>query len=510
METIQNYNLYCGLVENEDELFDVDGENVELKLKHLKSRMQAKKHGNKRKKSKNSCSSYKSEKSEPERGRTKSCNEDDDLLFDSNKYFDSLQHFQMTDTTMATSSPFKSSNPSLSFLQTSHKSPAHLASGKLEYSENNLTSANNGANLFVLLAANRNKAKTAAKTMNSSSEKIDAKNTPVKVGLETNFLSPTTTSRLLDINKKHMCRNLIHSYLDIVPSLSLNNDLLGASSFQDGNEPTSFIRQTSHEPISKTANAKNVDGSGANSNRGPVSSVSVSTTNTSDSNITTSHSLNLPQSMLESMSQVSSNYSIDKSSSTLPTRGAESVVTDTETNRSSLKKSSANLMKKKSLKNDIELEEGEESDVLNEIFKVNQWLTDNHRNKSVLLSQLLSESQNNEEDEDSEEDQIVPNSEPIGSSSSGNKGSSGENNDSAIDISSYGSISNLSKTSSKKTRVKWQSFTKYYRLNLQHNSKDLSKYQISAMSCEELMMLRKLALSQFSKLLERQHSSMIR
>lgn len=296
-------------------------------------------------------------------------------------------------------------------------------------------------------------------------------------------------------------------FLDIVPSVSLNNDLLGASSFHGGNEQASFIRQTSHEPISKKTNAKNINTSGAISNRGPVSSVSVSTTNTSDSNITTSHSLNLPQSMLESMSQVSSNYSIDKSSSTLPTRGAESVVTDTETNRSSVK---FNLMKKKSLKNDIELEESEESDVLNEIYKVNQWLTDNHRNKSVLLSQMLSESQNNEEDEDSEEDQIVPSIDPICSGSSGNKGSSGENNDSAIDISSYGSISNLSKTSSKKTRVKWQSFTKYYRLNLQHSSKDLFKYQISAISCEQLMMLRKLALAQFSKLLERQHSSMIR
>lgn len=199
LEAVQNYNLYCGLVENEDELFDIDGENAELKIKYLKSRMKLKKQGN-RKKSKNSCSSGKSERSEPERGRTKSCNEDDGELFDSNKYFDSLQHFQMTDPAVTTSSPFKSSNPSLSFLQSTKKSPTHLASkvnnsGTLEYGENNLSSANNGANLFVLLAANRNKAnQTAAKTMNSSSEKIDAKNMPVKTGFETNLLSPTSKS----------------------------------------------------------------------------------------------------------------------------------------------------------------------------------------------------------------------------------------------------------------------------------------------------------------------------
>ncbi len=44
---------------------------------------------------------------------------------------------------------------------------------------------------------------------------------------------------------------------------------------------------------------------------------------------------------------------------------------------------------------------------------------------------------------------------------------------------------------------------------MQHNTA-WSKYQISAISCEQLMALRKLALLQFSKLLERQHSSMIR
>lgn len=206
LETVQNYNLYSSLVENEDELFDIDCENAELKTKNLKSRMKLKKQVN-RKKSKNSCSSGKSERSELERGRTKSCNEDDGELFDSNKYFDSLQHFQMTDSTMAISSPFKRSNPSLSFLQCTNKSSALLTSkvnnnGTLEYDENNLSSANNGANLFVLLAANRNKAnQTAAKTMNSSSEKIDAKNTPVKAGFETNFLSPTSKFIIKDSKK---------------------------------------------------------------------------------------------------------------------------------------------------------------------------------------------------------------------------------------------------------------------------------------------------------------------
>jgi hypothetical protein len=90
-----------------------------------------------------------------------------------------------------------------------------------------------------------------------------------------------------------------------------------------------------------------------------------------------------------------------------------------------------------------------------------------------------------------------------------------ETNDSAIDMRSYGSLSTISKTqtaiTAHRTRCNWQSFTKYYNLHFfNSNNQTWSKYQISAMSLEQLMALRKLALIQFSKLIERQHSSMIR
>lgn len=78
--------------------------------------------------------------------------------------------------------------------------------------------------------------------------------------------------------------------------------------------------------------------------------------------------------------------------------------------------------------------------------------------------------------------------------------------DSAIDIRSYSSISNSSKSS----RVNWQSFTKNYRNHFFHQLNTWSKYQISAMSLEQIMALRKLALIQFSKLVEKQHSTMIK
>jgi hypothetical protein len=100
----------------------------------------------------------------------------------------------------------------------------------------------------------------------------------------------------------------------------------------------------------------------------------------------------------------------------------------------------------------------EETDVLNEIFKVNQWLKDNHHNNSKLgvtelleavkmnqsnqnlidsiLSQEVLSEVNNEDDEDYDEDEQE--SHVNSGDQAGNKGSSGENNDSAIDISSYG------------------------------------------------------------------------
>ncbi len=67
-----------------------------------------------------------------------------------------------------------------------------------------------------------------------------------------------------------------------------------------------------------------------------------------------------------------------------------------------------------------------------------------------------------------------------------------------------------SKASSSKSRINWQSFTKSYRYYFQSAETTWSKYQISAMSLEQIMALRKLALIQFSKLVERQHSNMIR
>ena len=60
-------------------------------------------------------------------------------------------------------------------------------------------------------------------------------------------------------------------------------------------------------------------------------------------------------------------------------------------------------------------------------------------------------------------------------------------------------------------RIRWESFNKYYRSNFQQtHSIPTANYQISAMSLEQIMLLRKLALLQFSKLLERQHSTMHR
>lgn len=478
-EQNEDFNLYCNHIQNENGKFDNKHNKNKMKLQNSKN---SDKIVNGKNELENSISQNKANQ-ETTRVRRKSTENDDELV-DSNRYFNSLQHFQLNN--QKTINAFKSSMSNYSFKKTKLFNNSEKSVESVNYE--NLSSANNGANLFVLLAANRKKStiNEGKININSSLEKFETKS-PVKIHSESNFLSPYK-----------------------VPSASLNNNLLN-SSHPEENEQGSFIRQTSHEPISKkNAHINNNINTNANrNNMAPISSVSVSTTNTSDSNITTSHSLNLPQNMLESMSQVSSNYSIDKSSSTLAMREVSEA-------KKTLKKSSQ----------EIDLEESEESDVLNEIFKVNQWLRDNHRNKnsSTIMTQLMEnkfdESQNqnqnsiesilsntlsevNNEDEYDEGDQVVS------TDMTGNKGCSGENNDSAIDISSYGSVSNLSKVSSKTTRVKWQSFTKYYRLNLQHNA-TLSKYQISTISCEQLMALRKLALIQFSKLLERQHSSMIR
>ncbi|CAF0915176.1 unnamed protein product [Brachionus calyciflorus] len=184
----------------------------------------------------------------------------------------------------------------------------------------------------------------------------------------------------------------------------------------------------------------------------------------------------------------------------------------------------------------IELE-SEKSDVLNEIFKVDNWLRDNrntyHQNKkeyskrlnnsSRLPSVAISEDEDNfctknldpcnnlsnknsicfYEDENDDND--------VNSNNDAKAKYSSETTDSAIDVRSYGSISTLSKASSSKSRVNWQSFSKYYHYYFfQSMNTTWSKYQIAAMSLEQLMALRKLALIQFSKLVERQHSTMIR
>lgn len=96
------------------------------------------------------------------------------------------------------------------------------------------------------------------------------------------------------------------------------------------------------------------------------------------------------------------------------------------------------------------------------------------------------------------------------SQSAGNKCSSSfETNDSAIDVRSYSSISTLSRNSSSR-RVNWHSFHKHYHNHFFQSVNTWSKYQISALSLEQIMALRKLALIQFSKLVERQHSKMIK
>jgi len=151
------------------------------------------------------------------------------------------------------------------------------------------------------------------------------------------------------------------------------------------------------------------------------------------------------------MSQISSIYSIDKSSSTLP-KVDYGRVKSTDSN------SKETLIKKISTSTNS----SEEADVLNEIFKVNQWLKDNHhkhsklgiiehleniktdqRNQglidSILNQEVLSEVNNEDDDEYDDDDQEI-NIDGNTGDQVGNKGSSGENNDSAIDISSYGLI----------------------------------------------------------------------
>lgn len=83
-------------------------------------------------------------------------------------------------------------------------------------------------------------------------------------------------------------------------------------------------------------------------------------------------------------------------------------------------------------------------------------------------------------------------------------------NDSAIDVRSYSSISTLSRNSSASRRVNWHSFHKHYHNHFIQSVNTWSKYQISALALEQIMALRKLALIQFSKLVERQHSKMIK
>ena len=138
----------------------------------------------------------------------------------------------------------------------------------------------------------------------------------------------------------------------------------------------------------------------------------------------------------------------------------------------------------------------------------NNSMTKNVRQHQYQQDAVSEDSMNNKASND--EDNIEGSTKQTRLPTIGAASSSYETNDSAVDMRSYGSISIHSKASSNKSRINWQSFSKSYRYYFQSTETTWSKYQISAMSLEQIMSLRKLALIQFSKLVERQHSNMIR
>ena len=70
-------------------------------------------------------------------------------------------------------------------------------------------------------------------------------------------------------------------------------------------------------------------------------------------------------------------------------------------------------------------------------------------------------------------------------------------------------LQRLFRKSSKRQRVMWQSFKQKYVLNLNQkygNDQKWFDYQISALSLEEIMSLKKMAFIQLSKLAQRQNT----
>lgn len=399
------------------------------------------------------------------------------------------------------------------------------------------------SNLLVPLMLVANRRKNSTVSINSKNE--DSCETPKKPSIQLSpsdyelinssaNATPTNQSSTLG-NKTSLNAN------SLVPSTSINNGLLPTP-----NLPGEQERRCSHDPniekLHKTyINNVKLGGTAV------VSSASVSTTNTdSTSNILNSALTNLdspPASKLTSIRYTLNNIKKSKNS--------QSNSNSKSNNRNYIKLSNSinaakNVVKNQSINSNdpidsdkLELESSEKSDVLNEINKVNKWLRDtkNHHSKSpssaaakehkkmakIPPSMTISEDEDNytinERNVDGINNKIAglslysyddEDNETENTNEAKTKHSY-ETTDSAIDIRSYGSISTLSKTSSINSRVNWQSFSKYYRLQFyQHMDTTWTKYQISAMSLEQLMALRKLALIQFSKLVERQHSTMIR
>ncbi len=169
----ENYNLYYS------ENYDEDYDEIEMRQKNLDNRLSFNQkitdiNNNSKDRFSNSSEKQKqanglkvSDSLNPTSRRMSADTEDDDLMINSNKYFNSLQHFQFGKT----SDEFKKANDLCT----------------TSYGED-LNSANNGANLFVLLATKRN-----TNAIESRSN-LDLMKTPVKNNSTSNFLSPTCKS----------------------------------------------------------------------------------------------------------------------------------------------------------------------------------------------------------------------------------------------------------------------------------------------------------------------------
>lgn len=186
-EPDENYNMYYG--ENEDEEYE-DAENIKIKNLENTSKLKQTKDLNNNDvtvNNSNDISQHKEDSNEhsdsilrPQETRRKS-----DDLTDSNKYFNSLQHFQLKDNEGREATEGLTKSSKLNML-------SQKTAGAQAYSED-LNSANNGANLFVLLVANRKKNLTGMNEnkLSDSIEKFDEK-TPVKSHSRSNYLSPAS------------------------------------------------------------------------------------------------------------------------------------------------------------------------------------------------------------------------------------------------------------------------------------------------------------------------------